>query len=143
MSQPKYTIDKHQLAEQIKNWSSELGFQQLGITNTSLETAEAHLFEWLDDGMHGDMDYMQKHGTKRSRPEELVCRRIFLVLCPEVDDQAQGQEKGHDATDNPERHMSSKIGTDFIVAPLMASVNYNEPPAPSSLRGACGVRGSS
>lgn len=34
--------------------------------------AEARLADWLAKGYHGDMDYMARHGSKRSRPDELV-----------------------------------------------------------------------
>ncbi len=27
---------------------------------------------WLEAGMHGEMDYMQRHGRRRSRPAELI-----------------------------------------------------------------------
>jgi len=64
-------IDYAELLQQITDWSIELGFQQLGISDTHLEQAEARLMNWLDNGFHGNMDYMQKHGTKRSRPDEL------------------------------------------------------------------------
>lgn len=56
------------LALQIKQWGQELGFQQIGITGTDLSVAEAHLQNWLANNFHGDMDYMQRHGLKRSRP---------------------------------------------------------------------------
>lgn len=59
------------LARQIKQWGQELGFQQVGITDTGLPEAEAHLQNWLDNNFHGEMDYMQRHGLKRSRPELL------------------------------------------------------------------------
>ena len=67
------------LAENIKSWSKELGFQQLGITDTSLETAEVRLLDWLDDGFHGEMDYMVKHGSKRSHPGELVKGTLRVI----------------------------------------------------------------
>ncbi len=54
------------------DWASELGFQQLGVSNIELSKHEAHLNNWLAAGFHGEMDYMQKHGSKRSHPEELV-----------------------------------------------------------------------
>ncbi|CAN5409110.1 tRNA epoxyqueuosine(34) reductase QueG [soil metagenome] len=60
------------LATQIKSWALELGFQQAGITDVNLEQAEVRLKEWLQRGYHGEMGYMQKHGDKRSRPQELV-----------------------------------------------------------------------
>ena len=64
-------IDLVQLSRQIKAWGEELGFQQVGITDTQLDHAEFHLLNWLQRGCHGTMDYMQRHGTKRSRPAEL------------------------------------------------------------------------
>lgn len=56
------------LATQIKVWGQELGFQQLGIVGTDLAKAETHLDNWLAKNFHGSMDYMQRHGHKRSRP---------------------------------------------------------------------------
>ena len=65
-------MDKKQLSENIKSWGIELGFQQIGITKTNLEEDEAYLMNWLKLKRHGEMDYMQRHGTKRSRPDELL-----------------------------------------------------------------------
>jgi len=65
----------------IKRWGRELGFQQVGITDVQLEAAEARLERWLAQGRHGEMDYMARHGTRRSRPEDLVpgTRRVISV----------------------------------------------------------------
>ena len=60
------------LAKQIKQWGKALGFQQVGISDIELEEHETHLLNWLDRHYHGDMDYMQRHGTKRSQPQQLV-----------------------------------------------------------------------
>ncbi|MCL4791315.1 MAG: DUF1730 domain-containing protein, partial [Gammaproteobacteria bacterium] len=60
-----------ELARRIKAWGLALGFQQIGITHTDLGTAEARLNAWLGAGLHGELDYMAKHGSKRSRPAEL------------------------------------------------------------------------
>ena len=64
-------IDHDALAARIRTWAHELGFQAVGISDTDLSAAEAGLLEWLALGMHGEMDYMAKHGVKRSRPAEL------------------------------------------------------------------------
>ncbi len=72
MDSPGPQLDYNDLAQRIKDWSKSLGFQQLGITDTLMDTHEARLMDWLNDGFHGEMDYMEKHGTKRSRPAELV-----------------------------------------------------------------------
>ena len=70
----KFSIkpDYQQLARRIKAWGQMLGFQQVGITGTGLSADETHLLNWLDDGMHGEMDYMERHGKKRSRPQALI-----------------------------------------------------------------------
>jgi len=65
------SLDYSSLGSEIKLWASELGFSQCGITDTNLEDHERHLMNWLNDGFHGDMHYMEKHGLRRSRPELL------------------------------------------------------------------------
>ncbi|TDJ45605.1 MAG: tRNA epoxyqueuosine(34) reductase QueG [Gammaproteobacteria bacterium] len=68
-----------QLARQIRAWALELGFQQLGITSTDLANDEAQLNHWLAKNYHGDMDYMARHGSKRSHPEELVPGTLRVI----------------------------------------------------------------
>jgi epoxyqueuosine reductase len=67
------------LAQDIKRWGMALGFNQIGITDTNLQEAEAHHQAWIAKGFHGEMDYMAKHGLKRSRPEELVPRTLRVI----------------------------------------------------------------
>lgn len=72
-------IDFLQLAKQIKTWGAELGFQQVGISDTELSEAESHLCDWLELGFHGQMQYMQRHGVKRSRPADLEPGTIRII----------------------------------------------------------------
>lgn len=67
------------LAGQIRTWAHELGFGEVGITDTDLSHAEPGLQQWLDDGCHGDMDYMAAHGMKRARPAELVPGTVRVI----------------------------------------------------------------
>jgi len=67
------------LAAQIRVWAQELGFQAVGISDTDLSAAENGLLEWLALGLHGEMDYMAKHGTKRSRPAELLPGTLRVI----------------------------------------------------------------
>ncbi len=60
------------LANRIKQWGQELGLQKIGIAATALGEHETHLLDWLAAGCHGDMDYMARHGVRRSRPAELI-----------------------------------------------------------------------
>lgn len=83
MSEKPDNIDYQQLLKSIAAWSKELGFQQLGISDIDLKQHEEYLNSWLAAGFHGEMDYMAKHGSKRSHPEELVdhtCRVISVRM---------------------------------------------------------------
>jgi epoxyqueuosine reductase len=72
-------IDYQALAADIKRWGQELGFQQIGISDTVLDEHEVHLLNWLGQGRHGEMDYMQRHGTRRSRPAELLPGTLRVI----------------------------------------------------------------
>ncbi|MEW6254099.1 MAG: tRNA epoxyqueuosine(34) reductase QueG, partial [Planctomycetota bacterium] len=71
--------DLAQLARRIKDWGRELGFAAVGIADGDLSAAEADLQAWLDQGFHGEMDYMARHGVKRSRPAELVPGTVRVI----------------------------------------------------------------
>ncbi len=79
MAQSLLHEDFLELAQQIKIWGMELGFQHVGITNTDLSEDERHLLNWLDSGMHGEMDYMYQHGSKRSRPADLMPGTLRVI----------------------------------------------------------------
>lgn len=72
-------VDLTALATRIRQWSNELGFQDCGISNASLASDEAHLIAWLAAGRHGRMDYMHRHGTRRSRPAELQPGTLSVI----------------------------------------------------------------
>ncbi len=81
-NQPAETApDPVELAERIRTWARELGFAATGICDADLAEEEPRLLAWLQQGMHGEMEWMQRHGTLRSRPRELVpgTRRIISV----------------------------------------------------------------
>ncbi|MEW6646051.1 MAG: tRNA epoxyqueuosine(34) reductase QueG [Pseudomonadota bacterium] len=67
------------LVQQIRQWGAALGFQQVGISHTDLSAAETELNQWLAAGHHGEMAYMAQHGSKRSRPAELVPGTLSII----------------------------------------------------------------
>jgi epoxyqueuosine reductase len=69
------------LAERIKQWGAELGFQAVGIADTDLSAAGGRLAEWLGMGWHGEMDYMARHAGLRERPAELVPGTVRVITC--------------------------------------------------------------
>jgi epoxyqueuosine reductase len=67
------------LAQRIRGWATELGFEQLGIADCELGQAETRLLAWLDRGWHGDMAFMAAHGTRRTRPADLVPGTLRVI----------------------------------------------------------------
>ncbi len=67
------------LLQKIRDWATELGFAQLGITGVDLGEHEAYLQQWLNAGYHGSMAYMARHGSKRTRPQELVPGTLRVI----------------------------------------------------------------
>jgi epoxyqueuosine reductase len=67
------------LVQSIRQWGRELGFQRVGIAGVDLARDEALLAAWLEQGRHGTMDYMARHGTRRSRPAELVPGTLRVI----------------------------------------------------------------
>ena len=101
-------------ADQIKAWAAELGFQQAGIADIELADDEGHLLEWLDRERHGEMHYMERHGTRRSRPGDLVegTLSVISVRMDYLPDEAQKPEA---LLDNPDVAYISRyaLGRDY------------------------------
>jgi len=60
------------LRVELQQLAQQLGFGAVGIAELDLAADEQHLLRWLDQGCHGDMHYMARHGVLRSRPAQLV-----------------------------------------------------------------------
>lgn len=71
----------NQLAQDIKTWAQELGFQQCGITTPDLSEHGDNLKAWLEAGYQGQMDYLSNHFEKRLDPTLLLpgTQRIICV----------------------------------------------------------------
>jgi epoxyqueuosine reductase len=67
------------LARSIREWGREFGFQQVGIANVDIAADEERLMRWLEQGRHGAMDYMQRHGRRRARPQEIVPGTLRVI----------------------------------------------------------------
>jgi epoxyqueuosine reductase len=65
-------LDLQQLKRELTARAVALGFGALGVAELDIPEDERHLLRWLDEGFHGEMHYMQRHGTLRSRPAELA-----------------------------------------------------------------------
>jgi epoxyqueuosine reductase len=72
-------VDWQQLRRDLRQWAQQAGFQEIGISGVDLGAAEIRLLDWLEHNRHGEMDYMARHGTRRSRPAELVPGTITVI----------------------------------------------------------------
>jgi epoxyqueuosine reductase len=68
-----------QLVGDIKRWGADLGFTRMGVATIDLSSDEAHFRDWLLAGFNGEMEYMSRHGTKRSRPAELLPGTVSCI----------------------------------------------------------------
>ena len=106
--------DAAALKADIVRWGEELGFQQVGISDIDLSEAEGQLDQWLAEGRHGEMGYMQRHGSKRSRPDELVPGTI-RVISVRMDYLPEDQQSAEDLLDHASRAYISRyaLGRDY------------------------------
>jgi epoxyqueuosine reductase len=107
-------IDYAALAVDIRRWSVELGFQRIGVAGVELGDDEAHLLNWLDAGYHGEMDYMARHGARRSRPAELT-PGTARVISARMDYAPADIDAAWSVLDNHERGYISRyaLGRDY------------------------------
>lgn len=67
------------LRVRLDELARELGFDQVGIAGIELPEDEANLERWIAERRHGEMDYMERHGRKRSRPDQLIPGTLRVI----------------------------------------------------------------
>src|SRR5262245_55996416 len=72
-------IDLPSIKRLLTEDARALGFDALGVASIELADDEQRLIAWLDAGFHGEMDYMRRHGSMRSRPQELSPGTVRVV----------------------------------------------------------------
>jgi epoxyqueuosine reductase len=98
---PTAAADPAAIARRVRVLAGEFGFQRCGIAGIELGQDEAHLRDWLAQGLYGSMDWMARHGNKRSRPQELIpgtLRVISVGLDYGRDEDAQAWDTLADGT---------------------------------------------
>jgi epoxyqueuosine reductase len=68
----------------IKQIGLDLGFQQVGITDTLLDAQHDNYRHWIAHHFHGEMGYMARNVDKRLHPAELVPDTLS-VICVRLD----------------------------------------------------------
>ena len=62
------TIDRHQLAAQVKHRATELGFDLVGIAPAQPSQYRDYFRQWLESGQHGAMAYLANRFDERTDP---------------------------------------------------------------------------
>ena len=106
--------DMAALKAQVLAWCRELGFQQAGVCDVELDQARQRLDDWLAAGFHGAMDYMARHGSKRSHPGELVPGTV-RVISVRMDYLPEAADDARALLDHPSRAYVSRyaLGRDY------------------------------
>ncbi len=73
------TKPNHITQTKLRQWAKELGFEDLGVSDIDLSAQEIYLQKWLSQNFHGDMEWMERHGNKRTRPDELVPETMSII----------------------------------------------------------------
>jgi epoxyqueuosine reductase len=102
------------LAEDIKRLGPDFGFDKLGIAGIDLDADEAYLDRWLALERHGEMAYMQRHGRKRTRPEQLIPGTV-RVICARMNYWPLGADDAKTVLDDGRRAYLARyaLGRDY------------------------------
>lgn len=76
---PAQGFDGARLLRDIREHARALGLSQIAVSDLQLGDTEVHLARWLEQGMHGTMDYMARHGMVRARPAELLPGTLRVI----------------------------------------------------------------
>jgi epoxyqueuosine reductase len=77
-------LDYHQAADLLKRWAGELGFADIAVTDTDLSAYTGPHRRAIEQGLHGEMGYLERNQHLRYEPAQLHpgTRR---VICARMD----------------------------------------------------------
>ncbi len=72
-------LDSSKILNDLKKWSRELGFQDLGVAGLNVKKDFTQLENWIQNGYHGSMSYLEKNKDKRFDPSKLVPNTTSII----------------------------------------------------------------
>ncbi len=82
-----FSQELHTQWVELRAWlntrAKQLGFSDVCITDTDVRDAHSYLLQWLAQGRHGQMNYMERHQDLRTDPSALhvgAIRSICLTM---------------------------------------------------------------
>jgi epoxyqueuosine reductase len=102
------------LKSELESLARVRGFDALGVADAKLDNDAQFLERWLAAGRHGEMDYMARHGTRRTRPAELVPGTV-RVLSARMNYWPPGARDATEALNDPDGAYVSRyaLGRDY------------------------------
>jgi epoxyqueuosine reductase len=107
-------VDPAALVQSIRGWATALGFQRTVVAALDLSAAKPRLIEWLEQGFHGEMDYMARHASLRLDPQKLVPGAVRSISV-RMDYWPAGAMPAQAVLDDPSRAYVSRyaLGRDY------------------------------
>lgn len=104
-------IDFSTIWTRIQSWASDLGFQDIAVTDTDLSSYSDQYRQWLDEQFHGSMGYLERNVNKRLDPSSLV-PKTCRVISARMDYMPVASS---DTLDDPKRGFISRyaLGRDY------------------------------
>ena len=102
------------LVQAIRAWGPEFGFQQIGVAAVEIPEDETRLLRWLEQGRHGEMGYMARHGVRRARPQD-IAPGTLRVISARMDYLPPGARAAQEVLNDPELGYVSRyaLGRDY------------------------------
>lgn len=72
-------LDPTQTLRDLQQWASELGFSGLAVSRADLQRDDELMRRWIQEGLHGEMDYLARNATLRREPAALVPNTISVI----------------------------------------------------------------
>jgi epoxyqueuosine reductase len=73
------TFDAKALRAELDSLARHCGFQSIGVASAQAGEDACHLQTWVAHGYHGEMHYMERHGSKRWQPGRLVPGTLTVI----------------------------------------------------------------
>ncbi len=73
-------ISATELKAKLVSFAREIGFDSCRVTACNAPAHANHFSEWLRDGAHGEMNYMQRGEEKRCDPENILPGARSIVV---------------------------------------------------------------
>lgn len=73
------SINLEQIYRDLQRWSDHLGFDGLRVTDTNLSDYIASHRWAIEQGLHGEMSYLERNQNRRYQPEKLVPGTLRII----------------------------------------------------------------